>query len=236
MPKRKSLEARMIHAAEQALTAGQYVTPIDIFVGMGLLQEAQVADWRTGKIPYLERAIQSSLGKIGTILRAFQRWAKNRDLNPRETAYYARTRGFKRRLQFSKTGQDRLEQIYRTHYISSALSEAKQQKILMQKSSVPERMVYILVRDTVCAQCHKIFNKGAFLLMEAEQPRCLSCAGLQDWVFLPRGDASLSRGSPTRHVHAAQVVKYHPVRNRYERQGILVDERALAAQSSESQP
>ena len=58
------LKQRALQAAEEALYKQQYVSPIDLFIGMKLLQPVHVEDWKKGRIPYLERVIQGSLGKI----------------------------------------------------------------------------------------------------------------------------------------------------------------------------
>ncbi len=120
-----SIETRMRKAAEAALSHHQYVSAIDVLVGMGILQLSQVEDWRKGKIPYLERAVLGSLGKISRTMKAFRAWAKKCQLVPRETVYLARTKGSKKMLQFSKSSHPRIEKAYRTHFVSLALVEKR---------------------------------------------------------------------------------------------------------------
>lgn len=60
----QKLEARVIQAAEGAVSRQQYVSPIDVLCGMGLLAPRQVESWRKGRIDYLERVIQGNLKKI----------------------------------------------------------------------------------------------------------------------------------------------------------------------------
>ncbi len=74
MPNLKEIEKRTICAAEKVLFLQQYVRPIDIFLGMGLLQEIQVQEWKKGKIPYLEKAIQGNLHKISHTMKCFRKW------------------------------------------------------------------------------------------------------------------------------------------------------------------
>jgi hypothetical protein len=66
----------------------------------------------------------------------------------RESIYYARTRGPKRALQFSKSGDRQIEKAYRVHYVSSALSEKKQRQLLEKQSQTPELIVYTIIRDS----------------------------------------------------------------------------------------
>ena len=53
----KRLRQCALQAAEEALYKQQYVSPIDVFIGMKLLQPIHVDDWRKGRIPCLERVI-----------------------------------------------------------------------------------------------------------------------------------------------------------------------------------
>jgi ribosomal protein L14 len=75
--------------------------------------------------------------------------------------------------------------------------------------------------------------KGAFLLMEKEQPLCLSCGDLDQLVFLLAGDAALSRRARKHSPLAAVVVRFNQARKRYERQGLLVAEEAVAQAEEE---
>jgi hypothetical protein len=70
-------------------------------------------------------------------------------------------------------------------------------------------------------------EQGSFLLMEAEQPLCLPCAGLGDLEFLAAGDMALTRRATKHSERAAVVVRFSRSRKRYERQGILVETAAL---------
>jgi hypothetical protein len=63
--------------------------------------------------------------------------------------------------------------------------------------------------------------------MEDAGPHCLSCADLDHLVFLPAGDAALSRRARKASTLSAVVVKFSRSRKRYERQGILVEPEAL---------
>src|SRR5919109_398795 len=56
-----------------------------------------------------------------------------------------------------------------------------------------EIVVFCIIRDSACAECGEDIGKGRFLRMEADRPLCLACADLDHLVFLPRGDAALTR-------------------------------------------
>ena len=58
-------------------------------------------------------------------------------------------------------------------------------------------------------------------------PLCRSCAKLEHLVYLPAGDAALSRRAKQASGLSAIVVRFSRSRKRYERQGILIEAAAL---------
>lgn len=66
-------------------------------------------------------------------------------------------------------------------------------------------------------------------MLEFNAPRCLDCADLGHLVFLPRGNAALTRRAREASSLWAVVVRHNRQRTRYERQGLLVEEAALAS-------
>lgn len=128
MSNRRQIEQRVIQAAESALFRQHYVSPLDVLTGMGALQSSDVQDWKKGKIPYLERVVQGSLGKISFSMKCFRSWASRKGLKPSYTAYLAKTKGPKKELQFSKSRDPKVEESYRTHYVSPILSERKRKQ------------------------------------------------------------------------------------------------------------
>jgi hypothetical protein len=59
-------------------------------------------------------------------------------------------------------------------------------------------------------------------------PLCMACSDLDHLVFLPSGDAALTRRATKASSLSAVVVRWSRNRKRYERQGVLVEEPALA--------
>ncbi|GAB2739021.1 hypothetical protein GCM10027072_37850 [Streptomyces bullii] len=66
------------------------------------------------------------------------------------------------------------------------------------------------------------------LVMEDGAPSCLDCADLAHLEFLPRGDTALTRRAREESALSVVVVRFNRRRSRYERQGVLVEEAALA--------
>lgn len=82
------------------------------------------------------------------------------------------------------------------------------------------------LRGKRCAACRR--GPLSLLVLEEGVPRCLDCADLGHLVFLPRGDTALTRRSREESTLSAVVVRFNRRRSRYERQGVLVEEGALA--------
>jgi hypothetical protein len=88
-------------------------------------------------------------------------------------------------------------------------------------------VVFWIIRDSACAECGEELWKGRFLRMEEGRPLCLACADLDHLVFLPSGDMALTRRASKYSTLRAVVMRFSRSRKRYERQGVLVEERAL---------
>jgi hypothetical protein len=71
-----------------------------------------------------------------------------------------------------------------------------------------------------------MFNR-ANAAMEDPGALCLDCADLGHLVFLPSGDAALTRRAKKASRLSAVVVRWSRSRNRYERQGILAEPEAI---------
>jgi hypothetical protein len=91
-----------------------------------------------------------------------------------------------------------------------------------------EIVVFSIIRESPCAECGTELYKGSFLRMEKERPLCMTCADLDHLMFLPSGDTALTRRARKHSTLDAVVVRFSRTRGRYERQGVLVEEAALA--------
>jgi hypothetical protein len=82
--------------------------------------------------------------------------------------------------------------------------------------------------------CHACGGSGDLLLMEDAGPLCMACAEMDHLVFLPAGDAALTRRAKRASELSAVVVRFSRSRRRYERQGVLVEPDALARAQSDT--
>jgi hypothetical protein len=93
-----------------------------------------------------------------------------------------------------------------------------------KRRSQSEIIVVSALKDWSCAECG---GGGSLLTMDDKGPLCLSCADMDHLVFLPAGDAALTRRARKASGLSAVVVRFSRARKRYERQGILVEEEGL---------
>lgn len=218
-----SLRQRVESAAQDELAASRSVSPLDVFSRMGWLTQNHLDHWRQGRTEYLEplRSLRSE--NLVAALDALQRWARERGLQPSETAYVSATRD-RRSLRF--LGEDEAtEQAFRTHWISGELTEVQRERVVERQNRPPELLVVSPVRDWTCTGCAG--EDGDFLVMEDAGPLCLTCADLDTLVFLPAGDATLTRRAKKASGLSAVVVRWSRSRKRYERKGVLVEDAAL---------
>jgi len=82
---RAKLTDRVSKAAETALAAQHYVSPVDVLVGIGWLDPGTVKRWRQGQIDCLERVVQTNLPRISEVMRLFGSWAAGKGLFASET-------------------------------------------------------------------------------------------------------------------------------------------------------
>jgi hypothetical protein len=104
-----------------------------------------------------------------------------------------------------------------------------------QKAPATEEIkVFISNRNSHCGECDQDLGKKAWITLEREKGAlCLACADLDELVFLPAGDAALTRRSKKYSNLSAVVLKFSKARGRYERQGLLVEEAALEQAEAE---
>jgi hypothetical protein len=79
------------------------------------------------------------------------------------------------------------------------------------------------LKDWTCTGCGA--ESGDLLLMRDGGPICRSCADMDHLVLLGSGDAALTRRARKRSGLSAVVVRFSRARRRYERQGVLVEQR-----------
>ncbi len=221
------LQERAILAAQAALDDHQFVSAVDILVGMGWIHPVNVEAWRKGRLSCLEEMLPVGPEKISRTLEIVREWALARGLTPIEAAYQAPARAERKLLQFTRSGDPAAEKVYYTHYVSPEVSQKRTETTREKVSKPADLVVFSILKDSKCSQCKAELWKGDFLFMEGGQPLCLACADLDQLVYLPSGDAALTRRAKKYSSLSAVVVRFSRARKRYERQGLLVEQAAL---------
>src|SRR5207237_8567465 len=71
-----------------------------------------------------------------------------------------------------------------------------------------ELIVFSLVRESKCSECNKELWRGEFLFKDGERGLCMTCADLDELVYLPSGNASLSRRPLMLSAHSAPALRF----------------------------
>ena len=94
--------------------------------------------------------------------------------------------------------------------------------------------VFITVTKASCSECGEDLGRKAWItLVEDKGALCLACADLDHLLFLPAGDAALTRRARKHSTLCVVVLRWSRARKRYERQGLLVEAEALAQAEQE---
>lgn len=229
MDARSELERRVIAAAEAALERSRSVAPVDVLSGLGWLPGRKVDEWRQGRLASLSEALTARPGRLAAVLTYLGHWAEGQGLRPEEIPYASATRD-RRPLRFTADGDEATERAFRTHWISPDLSEARLRQLIERESKAPDLVVVVPLKDWTCTGCH---GTGDMLILEDGEPLCLTCTDMDHLIFLPAGDAALTRRAKKASGLSAVVVRMNRRRKRYERQGVLVEEAALGRAEQE---
>ncbi len=76
------LYPRIARAVAAILRHGTVVAPVDVLVGMGLLEPDHLEAWRRGRVPYLEQVITGNLTRLARLLRILRFHAHDLNLEP----------------------------------------------------------------------------------------------------------------------------------------------------------
>ncbi len=235
-PSYSNYQERVEQAAEAALKRKGNVGPLDLFQGMGVLYPGHVQSWRNGDEHYrvLRQWIQLGPEKFRKAVHHFEEWAKRKGLRPIEVAFTRRQPSGVEPLQVTEDGDPEHEKFYRTHYASGELSDKRTAQLADKLNKAPDLVVFEKVSvEGNCSECGAELLQGDYLTKEKDQPLCLKCADMDHLVFLPSGEAALTRRARKYSSLSAVVVRFSRARKRYERQGLLVTEEGLAKAEEE---
>ncbi len=206
------LETRVAHIAEAALAEQRFVTPIDVLIGLGWLAAANVERWERGRVPSLDLGVQVDAARVLDALDALRVWAVAHGLQSWETDYGE--------LQFTADCDVAVDRAFRIRWAAT-------EQPAPEKPRATSRGITVIsaINAFTCSSCGD--ESGDLLLKAKSGALCLDCADLGHLVFLPSGDAALTRRARKASRLSAVVVRWSLRRKRYERQGILAENDAI---------
>lgn len=102
----------------------------------------------------------------------------------------------------------------------------------MSESSKPA--VFIAVNAKTCTECSAEIPPGQFFFPEKpDKLLCIHCADLDELEYLPSGDPALTRRASKHSSVVYVVLKFSRARERFERQGIIVQPEAIERAETE---
>ncbi|GAA2967949.1 DUF2293 domain-containing protein [Actinokineospora diospyrosa] len=217
------LDRRVTAVAEELLQRKKVVVPLEVLSGLGWLGSRSVQSWELGREPHLDSLASVGPDRLVEAVTYLHQWAADKGLRKSEVDYVSATRD-RRSLRFSRSGDAEVEQAFRIQWTDPTLSEARLAKVAQRQAKAPDLVVISPDKHWHCAQCGET---GEFHFLEDEKPLCLDCADMDHLVFLPSGDAALTRRARKASGLAAVVVRWSKSRKRFDRRGILVERAAL---------
>ncbi|HYO02273.1 MAG TPA: DUF2293 domain-containing protein, partial [Mycobacterium sp.] len=164
-----------------------------------------------GRVTSLDSCVGVDHTKTAAALDALGDWAQDHGLEGWRTEYHD--------LRFTANGDPATETTFRTRWASA---EDHAPELPPRRSR--ELTVISPHRAWTCSSCD---DTGDLLVKTNAGVLCLDCADLGHLVFLPSGDAALTRRAKKASRLSAVVVRWSSRRNRYERQGILAENDAI---------
>lgn len=221
MREKPSIPARVIEAAPRVLAAQQHVSLADVLMAIGWLDPGAVTRWRTRQIATLESALSVDPEKLSLAIGVFTAWASTANLEPVVAVPLARSPG---REELHASESSEREAAWRTQWLARDLSPKKRARLMDALTTPPDLVAFENRADW---KCHRCEGQTLFSILEPEGPVCLDCVGLGDLVFLPSGNAKVTRDARKASTRQTVVVRWNRTRKRYDRIGYLVEQRAL---------
>src|SRR5213076_3136637 len=110
-------------------------------------------------------------------------------------------------------------------WMPADLPEPQRERLTARQSKPPDLVVVLPLKTFTCVGCGR--TDAEMLMMEEAGPICTACADLDHLVFLPAGDATLTRRAKKASRLSAVVVRWRRSAGRYERIGLLAEAAAI---------
>jgi hypothetical protein len=113
----KNLKGQIHNAIYKSLQQKGYAAPAEVLMDIGVLAKRDYEEWRFGKVPFLEKVCHANLRQLSEIMREIRAYAATNNLKPSWTFYHQYGQNKKNKLRFSKSGDEKIEAAYATHYV-----------------------------------------------------------------------------------------------------------------------
>lgn len=124
---REQIKLKTETAIRQQLYERGYATCIDCLVSIGWLKEADILNWRRGKLDYIERACCTGPAHLNTFLKAYHSYAINNGYSLRWTCY--KQKKTQQPLRFSRHHDEATEKRYAMHIVHMQAKKKNERKI-----------------------------------------------------------------------------------------------------------
>ncbi len=118
----KNLKGQIHNAIYKSLQQKGYAAPVEVLMDIGVLAKRDYEEWRFGKVPFLEKDCHANLRQLSEIMREIRAYAATNKLRASWTLYHQYGQNKKNKLRFSKSGDEKIEAAYATHYIDPNFS------------------------------------------------------------------------------------------------------------------
>ena len=115
----KNLTGKIYNAMYQNIRQKGFAAPVDVLMDVGVLEKKDYEDWRFGRIPFLEKVCHANLRQLSAIMSEVRAYAAKNKLKSSWTFYHQYGKGRKNKLRFSKSGNEKIETAYATHYVDA---------------------------------------------------------------------------------------------------------------------
>jgi len=113
----QDLERALSTITSELLKEKGYLCFVDVFMKLGYLSKSDYENWRFKRVSPLERVLNVNLSRINFIMTTVRRNSLHGHLKPSMTVYKSWGSRPKTLLQFSKSGDPRIETAYATHFV-----------------------------------------------------------------------------------------------------------------------
>lgn len=142
--KEDPLYRRVVNAVRHLQQTKGDITPINVFVTLGLLAPAKLKEWQQGRILFLEAVLGTNLSKINRVLRILRLHSLELDLVCKQIDYVRQGPGPRKLLKFTRSADPNIERAYSRLYLSTTPPpKMKMEAVSLEMSGAPENRIKV---------------------------------------------------------------------------------------------